>query len=127
MNFEEALVSELVGITDLINKIFPLNATEGIKPPYIVYVSSEGEQERTLDGYVISKEVNCELHILNDSYFGLKDITKQVISLIDTFQRRTIGGDGGVYVQSCTYEKVHEQYVPELLQCLCILEMKVRI
>jgi hypothetical protein len=127
MNFEEALYIELNAITALNGNIFPLNADTDTKPPYLVYVSSEGEQERTLDGYVISKEVKCELHILNDTYFGLKDLTKQVISLIDTFQRRTIGGAGGVYIQSATYEKVHEQYVPELLQCLCILEMKVRI
>lgn len=127
MTFEESLYNELLTITGFNGNIFPLNAETDTKTPYLVYVSSEGEQERTLDGYVISKEITCELHILHDKYSSLKDLTRQVISLIDTFQRRTIGGTGGVYVQSATYEKVHEMFVPELIQCLCVLEMKVRI
>lgn len=127
MNFEESLYNELLSITDLANNVFPLNAPTDTKPPYLVYVSSEGVQERTLDGYLSVRETTCELHILHDKYSSLKDLTRQVISLIDTFQRRTIGGTGGVYVQSATYEKVHEMFVPELIQCLCVLEMKVRI
>jgi hypothetical protein len=127
MTFEESLYNELATITDLNGEIYPLNADTDTKPPYLVYVSSEGEQERTLDGYVISKEITCELHILHDEYSSLKGLTRQVISLIDTFQRRIIGGSGGVYVQGATYENVHEQFVPELIQYLCILEIKVRI
>lgn len=127
MNFEEALRNELNSITLIANKIFPLAATEGVKTPYLVYVSSEGIQEKYLEGYRGSKEVDCELHILSDSYSGLKDITQQVIESVISFQGRVIGGDNGVWIQDVTYEKGTEQYIPELYQHLCILSITVRI
>lgn len=127
MEFEEALKAELSTISELNNQVFPLNATEGTKAPYIVYVSSEGIQERTLDGYVRSREVDCEIHILHDKYFSLKDLTRQVISIIDSFQQRFIGGSTDVYVQASTYQKVNEMYLPDLLQYLCVLELTVRL
>jgi hypothetical protein len=136
MNFEEALQVELNSIPQIADKIFPLAATEGVKTPYLVYVSSEGVQEKYLDGYEGAKEVECELHILNDSYSGLKDITRQVIDKVKTFQQNVIGinGDtwdnvytGGVWVQNITYERSVEQYIPELLQYLCILSLNIRI
>jgi hypothetical protein len=127
MNFEEALQNELNSIPQITNKIFPLAATEGVKTPYLVYISSEGIQEKYLDGYEGSKEVDCELHILNDSYAGLKDITKQVISKVVKFQQSIIGGDGGVWVQDVTYERTSEQYIEQLFQYLCIVSVRLRI
>jgi hypothetical protein len=127
MNFEEALRNELSSIPQIANKIFPLAATEGVKTPYLVYISSEGVQEKYLDGYAGSKEIECELHILNDSYAGLKDITRQVISKVVKFQQSIIGGDGGVWVQNLTYERPTEQYIDQLFQYLCIVSLKVRI
>jgi len=126
MNFEEALRNELSSIPQIANKIFPLAATEGVKTPYLVYISSEGVQEKYLDGYVGSKEVDCELHILNDSYAGLKDITRQVIEKVTTFQKRNIGGTGGIWIQDFTYERSTEQYIDQLFQYLCIVSIKVR-
>jgi hypothetical protein len=127
MNFEEALRNELSSIPQIANKIFPLAATEGVKTPYLVYISSEGVQEKYLDGYAGSKEVECELHILNDSYAGLKDITRQVIAKVVKFQQSIIGGDGGVWVQDLTYERASEQYIDQLFQYLCVVSLKVRI
>lgn len=127
MNFEEALRNELSSIPQLTNKIFPLAATEGVKTPYLVYVSSEGVQEKYLEGYAGSKEVDCELHILSDSYSSLKDITRQVNAKIVSFQERVIGGDNGVWIQDVTYEKVTEQYIDQLFQYLCIVNIRVRL
>jgi hypothetical protein len=127
MNFEEALRNELNSIPELANKVFPLTAIEGVKTPYLVYVSSDGVQEKCLNGYAGSKEVDCELHILNDSYSGLKDITREVISLVVSFQNRVIGGTDGIWIQDITYEKVTEQYIDQLFQYLCVLSVRVRL
>jgi hypothetical protein len=127
MYFEEALKIELENITELNNKVYPLAATEGVITPYLVYVSSEGVQEKYLEGYAGSKEVDCELHILSDSYPGLKDITRQVIAKVVTFQGRVIGGDNGVWIQDVTYERVTEQYIDQLFQYLCVISIRVRL
>jgi hypothetical protein len=127
MNFEEALKNELNSISNLTNKVFPLTAIEGVKTPYLVYISNEGVPEKCLSGYFGPKEVNGELHILNDSYSGLKDITKQVISTIESFQNRIIGGAGGVFIQDVSYEKPTEQYIDQLFQYLSIIPFTVRI
>jgi hypothetical protein len=57
----------------------------------------------------------------------LKDITRQVIDKVISFQSRVIGGTDGVMIFDVTYEKVTEQYIPELFQFLCVIAITVRI
>jgi hypothetical protein len=127
MYFEEALKTELMSIDGLSNKVFPLTAIEGVETPYIVYISSEGLQEKYFEGYSDSKEIKAELHILSNEYPSLKDMTRQVISKVISFQSRVIGGVDGVMVYDVTYDKVTEQYIPELFQFLCVIAISVRI
>jgi hypothetical protein len=113
MNFEEALMSELNSIIGLDNKIFPMSAKEGTKPPFIIYVSSEGLQDKTLDGYLTSKELDCEIHVIHSNYSKMKNLTKEVLSKLQTFYGRSIGIDGP-FIKSLSYDKpteVHEKEV----------------
>lgn len=125
--FEEALKTELESIDSLNNKVFPVIAIEGVETPYLVYISSEGLQEKYYEGYSGSKEIQAELHILSNEYPSLKDMTRQVISKVISFQSRVIGGTDGVMIYDVTYDKVTEQFIPELLQFLCIVSISVRI
>lgn len=131
MYFEEALRAELNAIDDLTDKVFPLNATEGTKAPYLIYVSSEGVQDKSLQGYLSNKEVDCEINILHESYAGMKDLTKSVLSKILTFQGRSIGGigtlqKGGIFIQNVTYEKPVEIYEQEVDLYRSVTEFKFR-
>lgn len=113
MNFEEALVAELGSIIGLENKVFPIMATEGDKPPFVIYVSSEGSEDKTLDGYLNSKEIECEIHVIQTSYSKMKTLTKEVISKLKTFYGRNIG-ESGPFIKNLSYEKpteVHEREV----------------
>src|SRR5690554_3769271 len=97
MNFERALIHELQTITELQNRVYPLEAPEATKHngvPYLVFVSSEGLPDKALDGFMASKEVRIELNILTESYKELKAITRKVVALIISFEGRTIGNDG---------------------------------
>jgi hypothetical protein len=127
MNFEEALKNELNSIPNLANKVYPLTAIEGVKTPYLVYISSEGLKQKHLNGYSGPNEIQAELHILNDGYSSLKDITKQVIDKVLSFQTRVIGGDGGIFVQDVDYQRPTEKYISELYQYLCVVPITVRI
>lgn len=121
MNFEEALRVEL---STICNKVFPLNAPEGTKSPFIVYVSSEGIQDKSLDGYLNSKEVECGINILHSNYPGMKDITRNVIEKLKTFQSRVIGE--GPFIQNVTYENVDEFFDHEIALYRCVLNIKVK-
>jgi hypothetical protein len=126
MDFEEALRAELSSIIEINNKVFPLNAPEGTLAPYIVYVSSEGLQEKTLDGYLDSKEIECEINILHSGYGSMKALTKEVLSKILSFQGRVIGLEGP-YIHDLTYEKPAEIYENEVSLYRSVLEIKVCI
>jgi hypothetical protein len=113
MNFEEALVVELSSISGLINKVFPLSAPEGVNPPFVVYVSSEGVQDKTLEGYLDSKEIVCELHIVHSSYGNLKPLTKQVLAKLQSFCGRNIGVNGP-FIKNFTYDTPAEIFEREV-------------
>lgn len=122
MDFEPALVQELNTITALGGRIYPLFAPEATKHngvPYLVYASSEGVRDKTLGGYLKSKEVRGELNIITERYSDLKAITKQVVALLVGFEGRRIGADGP-YIEEIAYQMPVEMYEsqPQLHRCV---------
>jgi hypothetical protein len=126
VDFEQALTAELESISGLGGKVFPLNATEGTKPPYLIYVTSEGLRDKTLDGYLESREIDYELNILSATYTGLKPLITEVISKILSFQSRVIGTNGP-YVQNVTYEEPVELYEAQVNWYRCNIQIRARI
>jgi hypothetical protein len=94
MDFEQALVYELQTITGLSGKVFPQQADENIKPPLVVYFSSEGEPIMTLGGPTNMTELDFEIHVIAESYEQLKSLTKAVLDRIRSFFQRAIGQNG---------------------------------
>lgn len=94
MDFEQALVYELQAITGLSGKVFPQQADENIKPPLVVYFSSEGEPVMTLNGPTNMTELDFEVHVIAESYEQLKSLTKAVLDRIRSFFQRAIGQNG---------------------------------
>jgi hypothetical protein len=123
MTFEEALRSEVSSVSGLASKVFPLLARSQnqslLAAPYVAYVSTEGLQEKSLEGYDASRRVSCEIHVVQTSYTSMKSLTKLVMAKILTFQSRVIG-TGGPYIQNVTYQEPVELYddEPKLYRCV---------
>jgi hypothetical protein len=94
MDFEQALVYELNTINGLSGKVFPQQAAEDVKPPLVVYISSEGEQVMTLSGPTNMTELSFEVHVITESYEQLKSLTKAILDRIRSFFQRPIGQNG---------------------------------
>lgn len=109
---EEALRYELNKISELENKIFPTNAPEGQKEPYLVYITSN-KPLRDLDGITEEKECNVILNIFSNSYSEMKEIVKKVEDIIFKFPLRNIG-DIPIYVQDINNIDISERYEEEL-------------
>lgn len=122
-DFEQALREEIVNaIPELGGRVYPLNAPEATKHngvPYLIYASSEGLRDKTLDGYLLSKEVRAELNVVAERYSDMKAITKQVIALLIGLEGRQMGADGP-YIEELNYEMPVELYEnqPKLYRCL---------
>ena len=127
MVFEEALRKELQTISVLANKVFPLNAIEGTKTPYIVYVSSEGLKYKTFDGFYDPKEIALELNVIHSSYGSMKSLTNEVINLLFTFENRVIGGEGGILVKNLSYDMPIELYEHEVNLFRSVIEVRLHI
>jgi hypothetical protein len=126
VDFEEALSFELETIDSLSNSVFFLNADEGTKAPYIVCVSSEGLEDKCLEGYLKSKKIDCEINILHSSYRSMKDLTKLVKAKLLSFQGRAIG-NGGPFIQNVTYEIPVEIYEKEVELYRSVIDLTVKI
>lgn len=126
MNFEESLVYELSSISAINNKIYPLNAKEGTNPPFLVYVSSQGERTQTLTGYVDSLEISCDIHIIAESYQDLKSLADAVLTKLQSFFGRSIGLNGP-YIKSFIYSEPIEGYSDELNYHRSAFDIRVRI
>ena len=125
LNFEEALTAELEAITGLTDRVFPLNATEGLEPPFIVYISNNGEEIMDLGGFSGMYELNAEIHVVAEDYEELKSLEKQVLDKVKSFWGRSIG-DGGPLIKSITLTEPIESHENELGYDRVIFDMRVR-
>lgn len=126
MDFEQALVFELGAITGLEKKVFPLGAKEGTLPPFVIYISSEGEKTNTLNGYAADKEITCEIHVVGQNYSEMKNFTKAVLDKLQTFWGRPIGTNGPI-IKRLTYTAPEESHEEELNYERSAFDITVRI
>lgn len=122
MSFEKALREEL---EKLIPNVFPLYAPEGTAPPYCVYVSSYGEKDLALEGYLNTREVDVTIHIVGSTYSDMKTYTNIVLDKLITFQGMTMGTDR-IAIQSIHYRKPQEMTEPDQYQAHSWVDLKFR-
>lgn len=127
MNFEAALSAELESVSGLSRKVYGLTGIESATAPaapYLIFVSSEGLQEKAFEGYLALKEVDFELNILHSTYSNMKALTALVLAKVISFQSRAIGTNGP-YIQNVTYEKPVELYESLVKMHRCNIIAKV--
>lgn len=132
MNIEDAIVEEMSTIPGIDGKVYPANAprtdknNQPIQAPYIIYLSTYGLRDKSLDGYQTSKSVEIELNVVGQTYPEMKAIAAQVMDKIISFERRVIGTDGP-FVQELKYDKPVEMYepLPKLHRCVIDCEFHI--
>lgn len=124
MDFEQALRTELITVTGLSNKVFPLNAPEGTAAPYATYESSGLDEDKTLNGFLTTGNLDCTVEVFNLTYGSTKTTANLVKSKIKSFLGRTIG-TAGPYIQNVTFEPNTELYEPNVNLYRTIINFKV--
>lgn len=109
---EKALRYEFNKISELENKIFPMNAPEGQKPPYLVYITRK-KPLKDLDGVTEERECYLMLNILCASYSQMKYITKKIQDIIIRFPMKSIGEEN-LYIQDIDFADITENYEDQL-------------
>lgn len=109
---EKALRNELNKIPEITNKVYPMNAPKGKKTPYLVYISYS-KPMKDLDGTKSDINSDILLNVFSESYSEMKNLTKKVKKLIETFPYRNIG-EHGPYIDDLTIERTTETYESEL-------------
>lgn len=109
---EKALRYELNKISELENRIFPTNAPEGQKPPYLVYITSK-KTAKDLDGVTKDRECYVMLNTLCNSYSQMKYIVKKIEDIVINLPLRNIGEDN-LYIQDIDITDISEIYEEQL-------------
>ena len=103
LTFEAALRMELTTITELQDKVFPIRALEGTEAPYLIYLTSVGEPDKSLNGWHKSKSVAVVLNIIHHSSTRLRALTREVLALVMTWEGRRLA-ETGARVDELTFE-----------------------
>lgn len=121
---DKALTYELDKIKEIRDNIYPTNAPQDKKAPYLVYFLADYRPLKTIDGTSGNIEVTYYINIFCNSYFQLADLTKKVRNQILTFPLRTIGTKG-IYVQDLTINNIANTYEDELGLYRSIIDFKI--
>jgi hypothetical protein len=111
MDFEQSLRAELVTVTNLSSKVFPLFAPEGTSPPFVAYQKTRTNYTKTMDGTQSLRDGYYQFDLLATNYAALQTLYTNVVEKLLSFRGRTIGTNG-VYVQNVTIENAVELYEP---------------
>ena len=94
MTFEAALRTELMTITSLNNKVFPMRAPEGTEAPYLIYTTTLGDYDKSLEGWHKSKGVTVELNVIHDRASAVRALGREVQELVMGFEGKRLAGTG---------------------------------
>jgi len=112
---ETALKYELVqAIPELNNQIFPTNAPEGAKGPYLVYARISTDETKTLEGYTGNGAISYMFSIMAKKYADMVRVRQQVKQLLLSLPKTGIGKDSSIFVEDLSINNITEQYEHEL-------------
>jgi hypothetical protein len=109
MNFEQALTIELSSIPQLVGKVFPLHAPEGVEPTFVIYTMTDPGYIEDFSGQGTTRDSRYEIDIISPNYGEMKDIYELVKNKLLSMEFRTIGGSN-IYIQSVTLEMPQENF-----------------
>lgn len=123
MTFEEALRTELITIEELNKKVFPLTAPEGTEAPYLIYVSSRGRHDKSLEGFQKSKSVSVEINVIHDRASKMRALARQVKTVIMGMEKRRIA-ETGPFIEEIVFENEGtELYEHEVDLYRCVFDL----
>lgn len=123
MTFEEALRTELITIEELNEKVFPLTAPEGTEAPYLIYVSSRGRHDKSLEGFQKSKSVSVEINVIHDRASKMRALARQVKTVIMGMEKRRIA-ETGPFIEEVIFENEGtELYEHEVDLYRCVFDL----
>lgn len=111
MDFEQGLRAELITVSGLTNKVFPVNAPEGTAAPYATYETGDHHADKAHDGHMTSGTLQCNVDVFGATYSSMKTTSRAVVAEIKTFIGTKIGGSGPT-IQNLTFD----EYLPELYE-----------
>lgn len=113
MIIEQALTTYLLaqsGITDLVGqRIHFVKAPQDVANPYIVFLKVSAPREHSHDGASGMAVTRFQFSCFANTYSGAKDVAAAVQTALQAYQG-TMGGAGGVYVDSIFYDNESDRY-----------------
>lgn len=101
-------------IPELKDNIFPTNAPEGSKGPYLVYARISTKRLKTFEGYTGNQYLSYMFSIMAARYSEMIRVRKQVEELLLSLPKRHIGKDSSIFIEDLDINNVTEQYEHEL-------------
>lgn len=112
MDFEDALENELVAVTDLTDKVFPLAAKKDTLVPFLVYKKANIDFKKVLSGAIVKTEALYGVVIIANKYDQLQEVSTATIAKLLSFLGRSIGA-GGPLIENVTVKHLGDDYIPE--------------
>jgi hypothetical protein len=109
---EAALRNKLIQeIPELENQIYPTNAPETYKKPYLVYTRISTEKIKTLEGFMGKEYLSFMFSVMATKYGDMKELTKKIENLLESLPNSELGS---FFIEDIDISNVHEVYEHEL-------------
>ncbi|QIB68614.1 DUF3168 domain-containing protein [Aminipila butyrica] len=100
-------------IPELAGNIYPTNAPEASKRPYIVYTRVTTQRTKTLEGYTSKQALSYMFSIMATKYADMKALAEQVEAFLIALPGKDIGKDE-IHVEDVKINNISETYEFEL-------------
>ena len=110
MTFNTGLKSTLKEIKELKNRVYPVVAPEGVRPPFLVYRKSRSKFLKDLSGIITDIEATYELVLISDDYQKLDELETEIKKKLIGVLFKRIGGDGP-RINNLDLEELGDEYI----------------
>lgn len=108
MDLEAGLKIELT-VTELESKVFPDNAPEGTKTPYLTYSHDSSDHQCELQGYNSSRSDNYVIEVFHERKSTVISLKKSIVSKLKAMWEKNIALSGP-YIQQLEILNDFETY-----------------
>lgn len=122
---EKALRYELIRAIPALNEsIYPTNAPEASKRPYLVYARITTQRAKTLSGYTDKQAISYMFSVMAVKYADMKALVEKVEAFLASLPGRDIGEDG-IHVEDLNINNISETYEFDLKMNRGIIDFTV--
>ncbi|WP_312371867.1 tail completion protein gp17 [Lachnoclostridium sp.] len=104
----------LKAIPELNDQIYPTNAPEEAKKPYLVYARISTKKIKTLEGYTDKQALSFMFSVMATKYGDMVNLRDKIEKVLLSLPHKKVGSDSSIFIEDLSINNIDETWESQL-------------